>query len=116
MTIHVLQLFAVNSAAHILKTGLEVAAALGVPVETWRAGDPTRSLYHYLAEVLAAHDSILASFVRSGFLSSAIEQAKEDGNLDWLTVLAKEMYGVDVSDLPGLPFWEVVRRCARAVS
>jgi hypothetical protein len=26
----------------------------------------------------------------------------------------QEMYGVDVSDLPGLPFWEVVRRCARA--
>jgi hypothetical protein len=23
-----------------------------------------------------------------------------------------ELYGVDVSDLPGLPFWEVVRRCA----
>ena len=27
-----------------------------------------------------------------------------------------ELYGVDVSDLPGLPFWEVVRRCARAGS
>ena len=25
-----------------------------------------------------------------------------------------EAYGVDVSDLPGLPFWEVVRRCARS--
>jgi hypothetical protein len=25
-----------------------------------------------------------------------------------------ELYGVDVSDLPGLPFWEVVRRCARS--
>lgn len=23
-----------------------------------------------------------------------------------------ELYGVDVSDLPGLPFWEVVRRCS----
>lgn len=23
-----------------------------------------------------------------------------------------ELYGVDVSDLPGLPFWEVIRRCA----
>lgn len=26
-----------------------------------------------------------------------------------------EVYGVDVSDLPGLPFWEVVRRCALSV-
>lgn len=25
-----------------------------------------------------------------------------------------ELYGVDVSDLPGLPFWEVVRRCAQS--
>jgi hypothetical protein len=25
-----------------------------------------------------------------------------------------EVYGVDVSDLPGLPFWEVVRRCAQS--
>ena len=24
-----------------------------------------------------------------------------------------ELYGVDVSDLPGLPLWEVIRRCAR---
>ena len=24
----------------------------------------------------------------------------------------QELYGVDVSDLPGLPFWEVIRRCA----
>lgn len=24
------------------------------------------------------------------------------------------LYGVDVSDLPGLPMWEVIRRCAKA--
>lgn len=24
------------------------------------------------------------------------------------------VYGVDVSDLPGLPLWDVVRRCAKA--
>jgi hypothetical protein len=24
------------------------------------------------------------------------------------------LYGVDVSDLPGLPLWEVIRRCAKA--
>ena len=26
------------------------------------------------------------------------------------------VYGVDVSDLPGLPMWEVISRCARAIS
>jgi hypothetical protein len=25
-----------------------------------------------------------------------------------------EVYGVDVSDLPGLPLWEVLRRCAQS--
>jgi hypothetical protein len=24
------------------------------------------------------------------------------------------LYGVDVSDLPGLPLWDVIRRCAKA--
>jgi hypothetical protein len=24
----------------------------------------------------------------------------------------RDEYGADVSDLPGLPFWEVIRRCA----
>ena len=27
-----------------------------------------------------------------------------------------ELYGVDVSDLPGLPLWDVVRRCAAGAS
>ena len=26
------------------------------------------------------------------------------------------VYGVDVSDLPGLPLWDVVRRCAKATA
>jgi hypothetical protein len=26
------------------------------------------------------------------------------------------VYGVDISDLPGLPMWEVIRRCARATT
>jgi hypothetical protein len=26
----------------------------------------------------------------------------------------QDEYGVDVTDLPGLPFWEVIRRCARS--
>lgn len=30
-------------------------------------------------------------------------------------VAIEAAYGVDVSDLPGLPLWDVVRRCARSV-
>jgi hypothetical protein len=40
----------------------------------------------------------------------------EDESEEEVAAEIYEVYGVDVSDLPGLPFWEVVRRCARAVS
>ncbi|MBC8025348.1 MAG: hypothetical protein H7Y89_05115 [Steroidobacteraceae bacterium] len=33
---------------------------------------------------------------------------------DELTTDIYALYGVDVSDLPGLPLWEVIRRCAKA--
>lgn len=98
MTIHVTQLFAVNTAAKILKLGLEVGQALGLPVTSWRTGDPTKSLYHYLSDVLAEHDSVIAEFVKAGFLSSAIEAAKASGDDSWLRVLASEMYGVDAPE------------------
>jgi hypothetical protein len=32
---------------------------------------------------------------------------------DELAETIKSEYGADVSDLPGLPLWEVIRRCAR---
>jgi phage-related baseplate assembly protein len=86
VTISVSSLFSVQTADKILQLGLEVASALGIPVSTWSAGDPTRSLYKYLAEVLATHDIVVAEFVKAGFLSSA--------SGDWLTVLAEEVYGV----------------------
>jgi hypothetical protein len=56
MTISVLSLFTAETAAKILSSGLEIAQVLGLPVSTWRNGDPTKSLYHYLAEVLAARE------------------------------------------------------------
>ena len=52
-TIPVTSLFIVKTAAEIFALGREVAQALGLPVTSWRTGDPTRSLYKYLAEVLA---------------------------------------------------------------
>lgn len=98
MTVSISALWAVNTAAHIFDLGLEIAAALGLPTTTWRTGDPTRSLYKYLAEVLADKDDIVTVWIKAGFLSSAIENAKETGNSDWLKVLAYEMYGVVVPD------------------
>ena len=87
MTIQVSSLFTVESAAKILDRGLEVARSVGLLVDTWRTGDPTRSLYKYLADVLNTYEEIVAQYIRSGFRSTA------EG--DWFTVLAKEVYGVD---------------------
>ncbi len=86
MTIAVQTLFVVETAAKILEKGLAVAQMLGLPVTTWRTGDPTRSMYKYLATILSELEGVNAEFIRAGFLSSA--------SGDWLTVLAWEVYGV----------------------
>lgn len=72
--------------AEIYARGLAVATALGLPVTSWVAGDPTRSLYHYVAEVLSTLESMAAGFVGSGFLDYAAG--------GWLTLLADQIYNV----------------------
>lgn len=98
MTVSITTLWSVNTAAHIFAWGLEIASALGLPVSTWRTGDPTRSLYKYLAEVLAAHDSVVSVWIKAGFLSAAVADANESGDSRWLKVLAYELYGVEVPE------------------
>jgi hypothetical protein len=87
MTISVLSLFTAETADRILAYGLDLARVVGLPVTSWRSGDPTRSLYKYLATVLASLEGVYAEYIRAGFLSSASD--------DWLTVLAWEVYGVE---------------------
>jgi hypothetical protein len=86
MTIEITTLFSVDTAERLFATGLEVAQALGLPVTSWRTGDPTRSLYKYLARILAARDVIASDYIKAGFLSTA-----ED---EWLIARADEVYGV----------------------
>jgi hypothetical protein len=40
----------------------------------------------------------------------------DDESMDELVSNIQDEYGVDVTDLPGLPFWEVIRRCARSAN
>jgi hypothetical protein len=87
MTIQVQSLFVVESATKLFDKGLEVAVSMGLPVTTWRTGDPTLSTYKYLATILSQLEGVNAEFIKAGFLSSA------EG--DWLTVLAWEVYGVE---------------------
>jgi hypothetical protein len=53
---------------------------------------------------------VLESHSRSPSLLSG------NGSEDEMVTDIYVVYGVDVSDLPGLPMWEVIRRCARATS
>ncbi len=98
MTININVLWAVNTAEKIFDMGIQVAQALGLPTTSWRTGDPERSLYKYLAEVLAAHDGQVSSYIKAGFLSSAVADANETGESGWLKLLAYETFGVTVPD------------------
>lgn len=86
MTINVANLFTATTAAEILARGLEVAEFLGLPVTSWRNGDPTKSLYHFLADTGEAQEQRSVERAKAGFLSTA------EG--DWATVHAYEVYGV----------------------
>jgi phage-related baseplate assembly protein len=79
-------LFTRATKTQIYQTGLDVATSLSLPVTSWLAGDPTRSLYHYLAEILDVLEGNVVEYLKAGFLDYA------EG--DWLTVLAYEVYNV----------------------
>lgn len=70
----------------IYSRGLAVASGLGLDVTSWIAGNPTRSTYWFLAEVLSILEVQVAGFFSSGFLDYA-----EKG---WLTILAEQLYRV----------------------
>jgi hypothetical protein len=86
----------------IYEYALGVARVVGLPVDTWQAGDPTRSEYHLEAEILVTLEEVVVGFIRSGFLDYAAELAKAaPGNVRaamWLKILAKQVYNVDVPE------------------
>ncbi len=72
----------------IYTAGLAIANAIGLPVSSWQAGDPTRSLYHIEAELLALLEDEVIGFISSGFLDYATGA--------WLKICAKQGFNVDV--------------------
>lgn len=69
---------------------LGVAESLGLPVSSWQAGDPTRSLYHVESRLLATLEAVVVGYIKSGFLDYA------EG--DWLDIVAEQFFGVIVPD------------------
>jgi hypothetical protein len=86
-TIDVGSLITVTTEAEFIALGLELAVAVGLPVESWRVGDPTHTMLQQLSETLATRDVVSAAYAKSAFLSEA------EG--DWLTVTAKQVFGVE---------------------
>lgn len=98
-TISILNLFTAETADKILAKGLQIATSIGLPVTSWRTGDPTRSLYKYLAVKLAQTDITVANLARSAILSVLVEYAKtDDAARAWLKVVAIEQWGVTVQE------------------
>lgn len=99
MTISVLTLFTAETADKILAKGLQIATSVGLPVTSWRTGDPTRSLYKYLATKLAETDITVANLARSAILSVLVAAAKtDDAARAWLKIVALETYGIEVQE------------------
>jgi hypothetical protein len=97
-TLSITALFVVEGAAAILERGLQVARVIGLPVDTWRTGDPTRSLYKYLAEKLATLEGTSSEYIKSGFLTACRQAAEASGSSEWLKILAYDVYGVAVPE------------------
>lgn len=76
-----------NTADQFLEAALFVARTVGLPVDTWRVGDPTRTLLRHDAETFASLDAVQAEFARSAFLGTA--------QGDWLSLRGRDVYGVE---------------------
>lgn len=85
-TISLAQLLVQETKTAIYHKALSIATAVGLPVTSWRTGDPTRSLYHILSEIISTAEEIVAGYIASGFLDYA--------SGEWLIVIADQVYGV----------------------
>lgn len=88
MTVSLLTLLVQETKAAIYQRGLDICTSIGLPVTSWQAGDPVRSLLHLEAYTLEALESMVVGYIKSGFLDYATG--------DWLKLLAEQVFGVTV--------------------
>ena len=85
--------------AAIYAKGLEVATTLGLPVTSWETGDPTRSLYHFVSNILSTLEGVAVGYIASGFLDFAVARANADPtDRQWLVLLAEQVYGYEAAE------------------
>lgn len=68
------------------ETILDMARAAGLDVDSWSAGDPTRTLLAIVARALSWVTTAASQFASGGFRTYATG--------DWLTLVAADIYGV----------------------
>lgn len=88
MTVSLATLLVSQTKAQIYEFALGIANAIGLPVSTWQAGDPTRSLYHVESEMFETLEPMVAGYIGSGFLDYAPDA--------WLPIVAEQGFGVTV--------------------
>lgn len=84
--ISVFALIAQQTADQFLEGLLFVARTVGLPVDTWRVGDPTRTIMRHDAETFASLDAVQAEFARGAFLDTATGP--------WLSLRGRDVYGI----------------------
>ncbi len=84
--IDVVTLFAGQTATAIYAKALELCAAIGLPVTSWRIGDTSRTLFEVTAQHLESSDEVAAEFAKGAYLDTATG--------DWLTLKADQDYNV----------------------
>lgn len=84
--------------AEIYDYALGIAEAVGLPVTSWQAGDPTRSLYHLQSEILATLEEVVVGFIGAGFLDYASDTTLNGTTYSWIDILAKQQFNVDVPE------------------
>lgn len=79
-----------QTADEIFESALELAALLGLPTTSWRAGDPTRTQLRTQSNKIAQLDGVRLEYARSAFLETA------EG--DMLKLRALDVYNVEAEE------------------
>lgn len=79
-------LISMATKSELYAIALEIAEGVGVEVTAWQTGNPTRSLYHFLSEVLSRVEDIVVKYIKAGFLDYATGE--------WLILRAYDVYRV----------------------
>ncbi len=79
-----------ETGATILQKLYDIAAAVGVNVESFQPGDPTRSFFYAGSQKISLYESLVTGAINGGFLDTA------EG--DWLSILSASNYNTPRTD------------------